>query len=956
MSGWDNSDSAPQSNVDWSEGNVSNNSYSNDRQSEPNRRMNQGPPRMDRGPPRGPPRYNGGSGGGGGYGGNDYESGGRPPPSNYKWASSKKRYEWKPSSDDVNAIAPRDEDLEKELFGEDSHVHTGLNFDKYDSIPSSVRGDNPPSPVDKFEQCDLHPAMKENIRLARYTTPTPVQRHSISIVTAGRDLMACAQTGSGKTAAFLIPSLSALFGKAHELSHPRPMNSFAARQYRAEPLVLILAPTRELCTQIFDECRRFSYRSQLRPCAIYGGAESFPQKLELEKGCDILAATPGRLQDFIQRGKVGLKRIKYLVLDEADRMLDMGFESSIRDIVEQSGMNPDRQTLMYSATFPRTIRKLARDFLKPDYLFLKVGRVGGTTTNITQKVHWVEEEEKRERIKKLLLSQPPSRTLIFVETKRGADSLDQYLYDQSFPTTSIHGDRTQMEREDALIAFKNGKCPILVATAVAARGLDVRNVMHVVNYDMTNDLDEYIHRIGRTARVGNSGLATTFFNDRNLPIATELTKVLQENKQEIPDFLKDYMATDLTFAEDMDEDNVELPSYAKHGLRRGGGFGGPANNDGPNWFDHNNNDNSQGYNNNRNQGYDRNNNSQGGGYNDGGYDSRPSYGGGADSGYGTPRQGPPGGGRDGDWTCPTCNGNNFSRRTECFKCNASRPEGAGGGGGYGGDSGKTYGGERRRPGPTPGDWECPSCGVSNFARRTECFKCNAPKEGQSGNNGSGGYNNQPAGDGSWGGDNSAPSWDTSANNAPVDQGNGWGAPKTEPSNGNWDSSTVGEWGASPTPAGNGSWGATPPNNADTKPAQQDSWGTSSPAAESKPAQQESWGAPAESKPAQQESWGASVESKPAQKESWGAPAESKPAQQESWGASNTNAAGNASPSIPNGADKKPAQQESWGSNDVQEVAKGVQNMKVQSPSGNDGWGDTANTSGSAGWDPNHTPW
>ncbi|CAO3676363.1 unnamed protein product [Umbelopsis ramanniana] len=868
-------------------------------------------------------------------------------------------------SDDVDAIAPRDEELEKELFGEDNHVHTGLNFDKYDSIPSSVRGDNPPSPVDKFEQCDLHPAMKDNIKLARYTTPTPVQRHSISIVTAGRDLMACAQTGSGKTAAFLIPSLSALFGKARELCHSRPMNNFAARQYRAEPLVLILAPTRELCTQIFDECRRFCYRSMLRPCAIYGGAESFPQKLELEKGCDILAATPGRLQDFIQRGKVGLNRVKYLVLDEADRMLDMGFESSIRDIVEQSGMNQDRQTLMYSATFPRAIRKLARDFLKPDYLFLKVGRVGGTTTNITQKVYWVEEEEKRERIKKLLLSQPPSRTLIFVETKRGADSLDQYLYDQSFPTTSIHGDRTQMEREDALIAFKNGKCPILVATAVAARGLDVRNVMHVVNYDMTNDLDEYIHRIGRTARVGNSGLATTFFNDRNLPIATELTKVLQENKQEIPDFLKDYMSSDLTFAEDMDEDNVELPSYAKHGLRRGGGFGGPANNDGPNWFDHNNND-----------------NSQGGGYNNNGYNSQPSYGGGADSGYGTPRQGPPGG-RDGDWTCPTCNGNNFSRRSECFKCNAPRPEGTGG---YAGEHGNTYGGERRRPGPNPGDWECPSCGVSNFARRSECFKCNAPKNSQSGNNdggygggyggGSGYNNNQPAQKTSWGGDNSTPSWDNSANNAPSDNGNGWGAANNGPSTAGWDSAAApsGEWGASPSPAGKGSWDATPSvsNNANNKPVQQESWGASSPSvADSKPAaQQGSWGAAspraADSKPVQQESWGASspsaADSKPSQQGSWGAAspraADSKPAEQESWGAPTTSASGNASPSITNGADTKPAQQESWGSSEVQDVTKGVQNMKVQSPaaSGNDGWGDTAASSGGSGWDPKNTPW
>lgn len=567
------------------------------------------------------------------------------------------------------------------------------------------------------------------------------------------------------------------------------------------------------------------------------------------------------------------------------------------------GMNQDRQTLMYSATFPRTIRKLARDFLKPDYLFLKVGRVGGTTTNITQKVYWVEEEEKRERIKKLLLSQPPSRTLIFVETKRGADSLDQYLYDQSFPTTSIHGDRTQMEREDALIAFKNGKCPILVATAVAARGLDVRNVMHVVNYDMTNDLDEYIHRIGRTARVGNSGLATTFFNDRNLPIASELTKVLQENKQEIPDFLKDYMSNDLTFAEDMDEDNVDLPSYAKHGLRRGGGFGNSANNDGPNWFDHN------------------NDKSQGGGYNNNGYNNQSSYGGGADSGYGTPRQGPPGG-QDGDWICPTCNGNNFSRRSQCFKCNAPRPEGTGG---YAGEHCNAYGGERRRPGPAPGDWECPSCGVSNFARRTECFKCNAPKDGQSGHKGGGyggggGYNNnQAAAETSWGGDNT-PSWDNSANNAPSNNDNSWGASNNGPSTGGWDSAAAasGEWGASPSPAGNGSWDATPSssNNAGNKPVQQESWGTSSPSA-----------------------------------------SDTKPAPQESWGAPNTSA-GNTSSSIPNGAVTHPAQQESWGSNEVQDVTKGVQNMKVQSPapSGNDGWGDAAASSGGDSWDPKNTPW
>lgn len=259
----------------------------------------------------------------------------------------------------------------------------------------------------------------------------------------------------------------------------------------------------------------------------------------------MLVATPGRLVDLIDRGKIDLSHLRYLVLDEADRMLDMGFESAIREIVERKGMSQNRVTLMYSATFPKEIRGLARDFLKPDYLFLKVGRIGGTTTDITQKTMWVEEQEKRQKLKELLLSQPPCRTLIFVDTKRNADSLDQYLYDNNFPATSIHGDRSQMEREDALLAFKSGQCPILVATAVVARGIDVKNVMHVVNFDMTNSIDEYIHRIGRTARVGNAGLATSFFNSNNSPVGRDLTKLLVECKQQVPDFLTRYRVNDM---------------------------------------------------------------------------------------------------------------------------------------------------------------------------------------------------------------------------------------------------------------------------------------------------------------------------------------------------------------------------------------------------------------------------
>ncbi|CEG62883.1 hypothetical protein RMATCC62417_00131 [Rhizopus microsporus] len=202
------------------------------------------------------------------------------------------------------------------------------------------------------------------------------------------------------------------------------------------------------------------------------------------QGCDVLVAIPGRLLNFVDRGKIDLSNVRYLVLDEADRMLDMGFEKDMHTIIESKGMNRDRCTLLYSATFPRAIQMLARDFLKRDYLFLKVGRVGETTTYITQRVLWVEEPERPTKLKELLISTPPCRTLIFVETKRKVDTLDQYLHQNNFPCTSIHGGRNQSEREDALLAFKSGHCLILIVTSVASRGIDIKNVMHVVNYDM----------------------------------------------------------------------------------------------------------------------------------------------------------------------------------------------------------------------------------------------------------------------------------------------------------------------------------------------------------------------------------------------------------------------------------------------------------------------------------------
>lgn len=466
---------------------------------------------------------------------------------------------------------------------------TGINFANYDDIPVEASGQNVPEPVTTFTNPPLDDHLISNIKLAHYTTPTPVQKYSIPIVMGGRDLMACAQTGSGKTGGFLFPILSQAFQTGPS---GNPASSGGFRQRKAFPTSLILAPTRELVSQIYDEARKFAYRSWVRPCVVYGGADIGTQLRSIERGCDLLVATPGRLVDLIERGRISLANIKYLVLDEADRMLDMGFEPQIRRIVEGEDMPnvESRQTLMFSATFPRDIQMLARDFLK-DYVFLSVGRVGSTSENITQKVEYVEDNDKRSVLLDILHTHDGNLTLIFVETKRMADTLSDFLINQGFPATAIHGDRTQRERERALEFFRNGRCPIMVATAVAARkfypfshfvlytalpssiieaplfvheglhflfarkqlathqsleyiltlsvgGLDIPNVKHVVNYDLPTDIDDYVHRIGRTGRAGNTGISTAFFNRGNRGIVRDLIELLKEAHQEVPSFLE----------------------------------------------------------------------------------------------------------------------------------------------------------------------------------------------------------------------------------------------------------------------------------------------------------------------------------------------------------------------------------------------------------------------------------
>ncbi|KAF5935012.1 hypothetical protein HYC85_026141 [Camellia sinensis] len=401
----------------------------------------------------------------------------------------------------------------------------GINFDAYEDIPVETSGSDVPPPVNSFAEIDLGKALIDNIKRCKYVKPTPIQRHSIPISIAGRDLMACAQTGSGKTAAFCFPIISGILRN-------QTMSPVSNRINIAYPSALILSPTRELSCQIHDEAKKFSHQTGVKVVVAYGGAPISQQLRNLERGVDILVATPGRLVDMIERARVSLRMIKYLALDEADRMLDMGFEPQIRRIVEQMEMPPPggRQTMLFSATFPTEIQRLASDFMS-NYIFLAVGRVGSSTDLIAQKVEFVQDMDKRNYLMDLLHTQ----------CDNGA-----------------HG----KERERALKSFKSGFTPVLVATDVAARGLDIPHVAHVINFDLPKDIDDYVHRIGRTGRAGKSGLATAFFSEKNMTLAKPLVELMQEAKQEVPPWLAQYAETS--------------SAYGSGGGRRYGGskFGG----------------------------------------------------------------------------------------------------------------------------------------------------------------------------------------------------------------------------------------------------------------------------------------------------------------------------------------------------------------------------------------------
>eukprot|EP01120_Amphizonella_sp_Union-15-10_P006485 TRINITY_DN2095_c0_g1_i2.p1 TRINITY_DN2095_c0_g1~~TRINITY_DN2095_c0_g1_i2.p1 ORF type:complete len:525 (+),score=96.22 TRINITY_DN2095_c0_g1_i2:53-1627(+) len=443
-----------------------------------------------------------------------------------------------------NAKRRKLNDGSKESLFEGSN--SGINFDKYLDIPVRVDGDKLPSPWTKFELDQLGDILKQNILLAKYDKPTPVQQYALPLILAKRDVMACAQTGSGKTAAFLFPMI------AYQTKGQKPLSEKAYVSFLnsssivsvAKPIGVVLSPTRELAEQIYEEAKKFTFGSRMRALCVYGGSPYFLQEQQMRKGADILVATPGRLMDFLEKGKIDLSETKYFCLDEADRMLDMGFEEDVRKIASYLPGIESRVTIMFSATFPSEIRQLAEDFLNGDTkTFIRVGRVGSTTDNITQIIKLVTDVSKKEALLEVLeeAKQMRGTVLVFVALKKRCQQIGEALYKAGFAVASIHGDRQQIEREAALEAFRDKRINILVATSVAARGLDIDHITHVVNYDFPENIDEYVHRIGRTGRAGNIGKAISFITSdmvSDMNMMHKLHKLLQETKQKVPDFIE----------------------------------------------------------------------------------------------------------------------------------------------------------------------------------------------------------------------------------------------------------------------------------------------------------------------------------------------------------------------------------------------------------------------------------
>lgn len=491
-------------------------------------------------------RYGQPSGGGGGqYGafGGD-KMGGRGLDMNIQWDLSKLPVFEKNFYIEHPAVSARSEE-------------EATNWRRGEGI--NVIGQGIPKPVMTFEEASMPEYVLSEVLKQGFDKPSPIQSQGWPMALLGRDMIGISATGSGKTLAFLLPAM------IHINAQP-----FLERG--DGPIVLILAPTRELAVQIKGECDKFGASSQIKNCVVYGGQPKGEQIRQLRRTPEILIGTPGRLIDHIESGNTNLKRVTYLVLDEADRMLEMGFKEQMQTIVSQ--IRPDRQTLMWSATWPQEVKNISREFQQDPYE-VHVGAMELRANKaIKQVVEVMSDYDKYPTLLKHLkdFDTREDRILIFVETKKGADALTQSLRDERFYVGCIHGDKSQQDRDKTLQNFRTGRCSILVATDVAARGLDIKNVKAVFNFDMPKGVEDYVHRIGRSGRAGATGYAVSFFTQGNSAIARDLVKIMREADQAVPPELESMGRRG---------GGKKWNPYARNGGGRGGG--GYRNDGGRRW-------------------------------------------------------------------------------------------------------------------------------------------------------------------------------------------------------------------------------------------------------------------------------------------------------------------------------------------------------------------------------------
>ena len=371
-----------------------------------------------------------------------------------------------------------------------------------------------PAPA-RFDTLPLDPKLLRAVAESGYTAMTPIQAKAIPIVLEGRDVMGAAQTGTGKTAAFTIPLLQKM------LKHENASMSPARHPVRA----LVITPTRELADQVANSVKTYAKQTQLRSTVVFGGIDMKPQTLILKGGVEVLVATPGRLLDHIEAKNCVLNQVEYVVLDEADRMLDIGFLPDLQRIL--SYLPKERQTLLFSATFSPEIRKLANSYLQ-DPILVEVARPNATATNVEQRFYSVTDDDKRAVVRQLLKSRGLSQALIFVNSKLGAARLARSFERDGLKTQALHGDKSQDERLKALAAFKAGEVDLLVATDVAARGLDIVDLPGVFNFDVPFNAEDYVHRIGRTGRAGASGLAVTLVTRDDARLVSDIEKLIKK--------------------------------------------------------------------------------------------------------------------------------------------------------------------------------------------------------------------------------------------------------------------------------------------------------------------------------------------------------------------------------------------------------------------------------------------